>query len=85
MTMWQTMETAPRDREVLLWFPDGPFACPAKWELIEGGNDDGEGNQWGWIIADDLSEQHDGVVWEDSHQPALWTEIPPPAEQEKKT
>lgn len=74
--MWQPIASAPKDREVLLWFPDGPFACPAKWECIQGGDEDGDGGSYAWIIADDLSEQHDGVVWSESSQPTLWTEIP---------
>lgn len=74
--MWQPIATAPRDRAVLLWFPDGPFACPATWERVEGGDEDGNGGSSAWMIADELSEQHDGVVWEESAQPTLWTEIP---------
>lgn len=74
--MWHPIETAPKDREVLLWFPDVPVACPGKWSIIEGGDEDGTGSSWAWVIADDFSEQHDGVVWEDSAQPTLWTEIP---------
>jgi hypothetical protein len=74
--MWQPIETAPKDRPVLLWFPDGPFACPAERGCIEGGDEDGTGSVWAWIIADELSEQHDGIVWDDHIQPTLWTDIP---------
>lgn len=74
--MWQPIQIAPRDRPILLWFPDAELACKATWEIIEGGDEDGAGSKWAWIIADDLSEQHDGVVWADSSQPTLWTELP---------
>ena len=74
--MWQPIATAPMDRAILLWFPDGKFACPAIWECIAGGEEDGTHSQWEWIIADDLSEQDDGIVWDESQQPSLWTEVP---------
>ena len=74
--MWSPIASAPKDRLILLWFPDGPFACPATWEVVEDGNDDGTGYVCAWMIADELSEQHDGVVWQDSAQPTLWTECP---------
>lgn len=74
--MWQPIETAPKDRAVLLWFPAGPFACPGVWSIISGGDEDGTGSEWAWVIADDLSEHHDGVVWADSPHPTLWAEVP---------
>jgi hypothetical protein len=74
--MWQPIESAPKDRAILLWFPDGDLACRGAWECIEGGHEDGTGSKWAWLIPDDLSEQNDGVVWDDSSQPTLWTEIP---------
>lgn len=74
--MWQPIATAPKDREISLWFPDVPAACPAKWECITGGDEDGTGSEWAWIIPEDFSEQHDSVAWEESAQPTLWTELP---------
>ena len=74
--MWHPIETAPKDRPVLLWFPSGLFACPAEWSCLQGGNEDGSGGVWGWFIANEFSEQDDGVVWDDSPQPTLWAELP---------
>ena len=71
--MWNPIKTAPKDRAILLWFPDGPFACPAEWACI--GKDDRD--FWAWVIADELSEHEDGIVWAESAQPTLWTELPP--------
>jgi hypothetical protein len=59
-----------------LWFPEGPFACVAEWECIEGGDEDGTGSKWAWIIPEDFSEQQDGVVWDDHIQPTRWIEVP---------
>ena len=73
MTLWNPIETAPKDRPILLWFPDGQFACSATWQAVEDG--------YAWIVADELSEQHDGVVWAESAQPTLWTEIPKETEE----
>ncbi len=80
--MWNPIATAPKDRIILLWFPDGDFACRATWEKIEGGDEDGTGAQWAWIVPDDFSEQHDGIVWSESAQPTLWAEFPPAAQNQ---
>ena len=81
-SQWKPIETAPKDGPILLWFPDGEFACKAQWEIIEGGDEDGTGSSWAWMIADELSEQHDGVVWDDSSQPTMWQPLPSPPTQE---
>ena len=45
------------------------------WSCLGGGKD--YGDLWAWLIADDLSDQQDGVVWGESPQPTLWAELPP--------
>jgi hypothetical protein len=64
--MWKPIDKAtPKDRPILLWFPDAELACKAEWK-------DRAGSTWACMIADSLSEQYDGVVWAN----ALWTEMP---------
>lgn len=75
--MWKSIETAPKDRSVLLWFPDVPLVCIGTFACLEDGNEDGSGAVWAWVIPEGLGERKDGIVWEwDRIQPTMWMYIP---------
>lgn len=57
MNPWKTIESAPKDREIVLWvnFSDGTCPVRAKWE----------DNEWGgsWIdILEDCGIDHDIIA-----------------------
>ena len=72
-----SMDSAPKDRPVVLWFPFMDMAAVCEWKCIEGGEEDGTGSVWAWVFdRDELSSEGDGIVWDISPQPSLWMDVP---------
>ena len=61
---WQPMDTAPKDREILVWL--GEYAAVAEWLPY------GDGGEW--IPGKGISA-HDCDLYD---KPKLWAELEPP-------
>lgn len=70
----RSMESAPRDgTKVFLIFPGLEYAPIASWEILEGDDDDGNGQICTWCFVDDsFGENGDGWLYEDDQQPVGW-------------
>jgi hypothetical protein len=77
---WRPIDTAPRDgTRVVLFNPDW-LVCPiARWEIVQGSDENGEGGFCLWVRDDeDGGSQGDGLLWpEDDGEPTHWTPLPP--------
>lgn len=75
---WRPISTVPRDgRKVVLYNPDWP-SCPiARWDWIEGPDEDGNGICM-WHVEEEYGgSQQDGLLWpEDDGLPTLWMPMP---------
>jgi hypothetical protein len=78
-TVWRSIDTAPRDgTKVVLYHPDW-LECPiARWDVVEGSDERGEGGFCLWIVDDENGgSQGDGLLWpDDDGEPTLWAPLP---------
>lgn len=69
MNGWQPIETARKDRRILLWLEDEGFAATATWKKFF------DGDEGFWLLEmDEPAENH--VV-------PYWTDLPEPPETEE--
>jgi hypothetical protein len=82
MTDWQPIESAPHDTEIFIYHEKWPVAHKAKWTVVEGGDEDGTGAVWGWVLDDETGGvMGDGQLYADEdYFPTHW--IDPPEEQQ---
>jgi hypothetical protein len=86
---WQPMETAPKDREILLYFPASKMALPAKWEQVGWASDtdyvfapeEEDFRCYAWLLSETCKYYGYGdcIVYpydEECEQPTAWMEIP---------
>ncbi len=82
--MWNDIETAPKDRQILIYKPGWRYAVVAEWSERDGD----EGSFWGWEFADALlciGVDNGFLGWDedidDGNMPTLWAEIPSDREE----
>jgi hypothetical protein len=74
---WQPIETAPKDGTKILLWANGECAPLGSYQCIEGGDDDGTGFVYAWVLENtDLSSEGDGVIYAEDRQPTHWMSLP---------
>lgn len=69
---WQPIETAPKDRRILLWIPDGPWSCCSIGEW----DDDRYALKKSRPYWRSTEERTQGIRWMRDRQPTHWAELP---------
>ena len=79
MSEWPTIDTAPRDgTPVVLYHADWDVAHIARWDVVEGPDENGEGGFSLWHLMDETGgAMGDGFLWPDEdHMPTHWIRRP---------
>lgn len=84
---WRPIEEAPKDgTEIFLFHPGWDAAQIAKWDWVEGPDEDGSGGYCLWHLRDDdAGAMGDGLLWpeEEWKMPTLWQPLPAPPRSER--
>lgn len=68
---WQPIETAPKDRTVMLWVPDGVWSRATFGEWDDEKYARKPKPYWNTELR-----RWRGVIWQRAHQPTHWAPIP---------
>lgn len=71
-TTWQPISTAPKEKEIILWFPKKQLAITGSYQFQNDGTwEEPCPSYWWWYTTDDIS-----VVYEPDDFPTHWMELP---------